>query len=131
MSAPVETLAALLARIESTAIAPAFQPRPYTVDWGNTRRGQGKRAGGMVLGSMSDAPRGRRTYLEQVPNESPEARHEVNMLDDWERQVYLRARSAGLPHVAAECVAWASADPTISAEQLAQALADQGVALAS
>lgn len=127
-----ETLTELLLRIEQTPIAAEFAPRAYTVDWG-TSRGRGKRYGRggarLVGGAMADPPRGVRTYYQQVPNEPDDVRAEVGMLEAYLRPIYLQARSAGVPHGAAMCIAWAKADSTITAEDLYQALSADGVAL--
>lgn len=122
-----EPLASLLARIETTEIVPAFLPQPFVIDWGTSMRGQGKRFGRgknrMIMGGMSGAPRGKQTYHRMLPDAPEEVRIDVNGLEAWNLIVYQRARSAGLGHGAAICIAEMRGEP----EVLVRALRDEGV----
>lgn len=74
----------------------------YEVDWGSGR-GQGKRVGGGgVRGSMSDAPRGKKTYTDPFASLdiSDDERKMVNLQDQSSGGMdrYLQARAMGLSH---------------------------------
>jgi hypothetical protein len=70
-----------------------------TIDWGS-RRGQGKRSNGMVLGSMSDAPRGIQTRNDAIGKLPKEERREAHIIDNEYGGIdtYARARAIGLSH---------------------------------
>lgn len=92
------TMEGMKAKIEGT-IPDSFH-EPYSVDWG-TNRGQGKRGGGMVRGAMSDPPKGVKTYLNSFAKLPEDEAKEIRLHDDHERNLYSKARTAGLSHESA------------------------------
>lgn len=85
--------------IKTEIIYPA---KERTVDWGPRQRGQGKRIGaGMVIGSMSDAPTGIKTYFDRTANlpDIEVVRPDISILDYDMVTLYLKARSAGYSHL--------------------------------
>ena len=71
------------------------------IDWGTGKeRGQGKRSGGMVTGGMGDAPKGKKAYPNWYGNlpDYESIKGDVEILNDFERNRYLRARSADYGH---------------------------------
>jgi hypothetical protein len=84
-----------------------FKPSRRIEDWGKGKaRGQGKRVGGMIMGGMSDAPQGKKSYVDdwfaEVPGLSEEQKDEIKALTAVDDQtwapMYLRARTAGMDH---------------------------------
>lgn len=86
-------------QILSTEIV--FPPKEYTIDWGAKQRGQGKRRGGMVMGAMSDAPTGIKTYVDRTANlpDIEAVKSDISILDYDMQTLYLKARSAGYNHI--------------------------------
>lgn len=74
------------------------------VDWGQPERGQGRRSGGMVKGSMSNAPRGVKLYTSLIAK-LPERDHDdLKGFGIWglgSQLSYVRARAGGYSHEAA------------------------------
>lgn len=72
------------------------------IDWGSSRKRQGKRAGHMVVGGMSAAPRGRKEYIGCVPN-YPEWAENIGDIKkrsgNW--FLYSKARELGWDHYTA------------------------------
>jgi hypothetical protein len=87
--------------IDNTSLGKKYPPTPFQVDWGPRQRGQGKRVGGgMIVGGMSDAPRGIKTYsnlLGSVP-EYKENPGEFRGFSQFDKIQYLKAREYGLNH---------------------------------
>jgi hypothetical protein len=84
------------------------------VDWGSSR-GQGKRSGGMVKGSMSDAPKGKKTYIDKYQklklNSEDESEIKLSVdAGDNDEKLYLKARSAGFSHKVAMLTSITDAD---------------------
>jgi len=86
-------------RILATKVT-KYKPTTYTVDWGNTMRGQGKRVKGQIKGGMFDIHiQGKKEYkriLGGLP-EYEEIKDEFDSSWDGERMkvAYLKAREAG------------------------------------
>jgi hypothetical protein len=84
----------------------SFSPSFRTEDWGRLSRGQGKRVGGMVMGGMSSAPTGKKTYIDDrwkdFPELSSDEKAELSSLvqgnDNYLTSAYYKARTAGLNH---------------------------------
>lgn len=79
-----------------------YEPVPFQIDWGSNR-GQGKRRGKMVMGAMSDAPRGIKTYYDaygSLPDVN-DIRTDVRSLDAFQEFRYMKARDYGLNHTEA------------------------------
>ena len=76
-----------------------FMPTEFQIDWGPRQRGQGRRAGGMVMGAMSGAPTGIKTYtnrLGNLPKEQADAVCKTSLRDSHHGlDMCLRALSAG------------------------------------
>lgn len=72
----------------------------YTVDWGPRPKGQGRRFGNMIRGSMSGALYGVQEYIDPFYNLglSAEERDEIGVFTMPEQARYLKARSAGFDH---------------------------------
>lgn len=83
-----------------------------TIDWGSKSRGQGKRSGHMVTGSMSAAPTGVKTYQGIDLGryiETDKEREDLKWLRDTYRRVaYDRARQFGCNHIESMVYAYTS-----------------------
>lgn len=79
-----------LHRLASAMDPYAVNSRTVTVDWGSTQAA-GKRSGGMVRGSMSDAPKGVKSYR---TIEWPDT--DLTGLDSYQREAYSQYRQIGL-----------------------------------
>lgn len=83
-------------------------------DWGSGR-GQGRRSGGQIKGSMSDAPKGRKTYTtldkEKLGITSQQV-NEIGILDDQygTKERYLQGRAIGLNHDQAMGISYGDVD---------------------
>ena|SRR6185503_4600305 len=88
---------------------PVLKFATLTLDWGPRQRGQGRRSGHMVKGSMSDAPRGKKTYttvsLEDYINQNINNPDDFKYLDQPQRYAYVQARQFGCNHIEAMCFA--------------------------
>ena len=68
-----------------------------TVDFGKPKK-QGKRiGGGMIIGSMSNAPEGKKTYYSRIPD-YPEWKEEKIWKTSANPELYSQAREFGLSH---------------------------------
>ena len=85
--------------IEDTPLYKKFPPKTYTIDWGNPNQ-QGKRSGKMVTGGMSDAPKGKKTYIDLLGNipEKQTNPDDFRGLTTIDKIDYLHAREYGLGH---------------------------------
>jgi hypothetical protein len=87
--------------INDVPIGKKYPPTSRQVDWGPRQRGQGKRlGGGMVAGSMSDAPTGIKTYsnlLGSIP-EYKNNSEDFRGFSQFDQIQYLKAREYGLNH---------------------------------
>ncbi len=77
-------------------------PGTFTMDWGSNR-GQGKRVGSQVLGSMSDAPQGIKSYRDPLGNvqgieDMTVIDKQIILQSPLSELLYLKARSAELSH---------------------------------
>ncbi|ENJ9653519.1 hypothetical protein AB2T14_001127 [Clostridium botulinum] len=100
----------LFEEIKNTRLYQKYKPTYYEIDWGD-KRTQGKRVGGMVLGSMSDAPKGVKTYtdlLGNIPEYKTDKKSFVSLRYEYRQIWYLRAREYGLNHKQALIYAVAS-----------------------
>jgi len=85
--------------IEDTPLYKKYPPKTYAIDWGNTKQ-QGKRAGNMVIGGMSSAPQGKKTYIDLLGNvpEKQTNPDDFTGLMEIDKIDYLHAREYGLGH---------------------------------
>ena len=97
--------AASLKRIDKVspdAITRKYPPKTTKVDWGTGKaRGQGRRRGGMIMGGMSDAPQGVKSYTNLLGNVKDLDKEDADALSFGARGKlstldYLKARTAGL-----------------------------------
>lgn len=75
------------------------------IDWGPKHRGQGRRSGGMILGSMSAAPVGIKKYY-SIDNSKYVADVKAGpspIMDGHQTMRYYKAREFGCSHIQA-CV---------------------------
>lgn len=89
------------------------------VDWGSSHRGQGRRRGGMVMGGMSDAPKGRKSYhslLGSAPLSSEE-RDGAGLLEPHQQMLIAQALAAGFSADVALTLAYTLGDRPISREE--------------
>lgn len=119
-----DNLKKLLACVTETTVAPEYAPQSYQENWGNTKRGQGRRHGGMVRGAMSDAPRGVKTYHRFLPNLPESEREELTTFERLGLLRYAQARTLGLNHIQAWLIGL-HADGKCSFDDMAQAPAFQ------
>lgn len=113
-------------RILATEVT-KYKPTTYTIDYGNSTRGQGKRVKGQVKGSMFDISlRGKKEYkriLGGLP-EYEEIKDEFGSSLDGERMkvAYLKAREAGFNKEQSLCFAYTLDEPeNLLYKQLKQA----------
>ena len=74
----------------------------HQIDWGPKKRGQGKRSGGTIKGSMSAAPNGIKTYY-GIDN----SKYKNDFIDDqyrlvrelWQLARYYKSREFGCNHI--------------------------------
>lgn len=97
---------------------PAKYSKPYTVDWGHTR-GQGKRSGGMVLGGMSAAVRGKKVYIDLFHDLPEDEAKEIGLCNSWTQKYYLIARGYGWDHGISMVIAYCMEEQDPHAEILA------------
>lgn len=87
--------------IGNTKLYQKYKPTETSVDWGiGKARGQGKRVGNMIIGAMSDAPQGKKTYVDLVGN-VPEYKtipEDFKGMENVDKINYLKAREYGLNH---------------------------------
>ena len=80
------------------------------IDWGPKKKGQGKRVGHMVTGSMSAAPCGIKTYygidLSKYITTKKERENIKNLSEVYRRVAYDRARQFGCNHIEAMVYAY-------------------------
>lgn len=78
------------------------------IDWGPMKRGQGRRSGYMVQGSMSGAPRGIKSYPYVDWSMYPEVADDIShmkLFTSGEAERYVRARQFGANHIEAKVYA--------------------------
>jgi len=85
--------------IENTPLYKKYPPKTYAIDWGSTKQ-QGKRSGNMVVGGMSNAPKGKKTYIDLLGNipEKQTNPDDFRGLIEIDKINYLHAREYGLNH---------------------------------
>lgn len=79
-----------------------YPPLEYQIDWGTPKR-QGKRVKGCVIGGMADPPKGIKTYISilgNAPVTKEEQKDFISLEYDYNKEKYLKARSAGIEHSA-------------------------------
>jgi acetyl-CoA acetyltransferase len=85
--------------------------KKYTIDWGAKQRGQGKRiGGGMIVGSMSDAPTGKKEYISILGNLPEYEEVKQHFGSEYEQLAYLKARNYGMNREQAEKFAYTIRD---------------------
>lgn len=70
----------------------------YQIDWGPKKRGQGRRSGGTIVGSMSAVPVGVKTYYGIDYSEYIEHKDDIKNLELYQVAKYIKARKFGLTH---------------------------------
>ena len=80
----------------------------HEVDWGTSRRGQGKRRGGMVMGAMSDAPKGKKSYVDVLGKASLNRsdKEESDSLTNHQKLMFAKALEVGFSTDVAFLVAY-------------------------
>lgn len=77
-----------------------YKPTPFQIDWGKPKR-QGKRVGNTIVGSMSNAPHGIKTYYNpfgELPDYN-EIKDDIKFIRY--SGAYIKARDYGLDHYTA------------------------------
>lgn len=86
------------------------------IDWGGMPKGQGRRRGGMVMGAMSDAVRGKKSYA-KILGSAPlneEEMLEASAMEKPQQVMIARALAVGLPSDVAFVVAYTIGPDPIS-----------------
>ena len=86
-------------KIQDVPLYKKFPPKTYTINWGNTNK-QGKRTGKMIIGGMSNAPQGKKIYIDLLGNvpEKQTNPDDFRGLTEIDKVDYLHAREYGLNH---------------------------------
>ena len=85
--------------IQDAKLYVKYPPKTYEIDWEDNKQ-QGKRIGKMVIGSMSNAPNGKKMYIDLLGNipEKETNPDDFIGLTTLDKINYLKAREYGLKH---------------------------------
>ena len=100
-----------------------------TVDWGSRNRGQGKRRGGMVMGGMSDAPKGKKSYADPLGKAplTKDEMEEASSAETGSKILLAKALEAGFSSAVAFLVSYTVGRDAISREEAYQLATNRSV----